>query len=362
MTRASTLNILVTGGAGFIGSNLCDRLIQRGNRVICLDNLLTGRVSNVRPLMNHPRFEFIEHDVVGPIKLRGRIDRIYNLACPASPPHYQRDPIATIRTCVLGAYNVLELAREKRARVLQASTSEVYGDPEIHPQPETYLGCVNTIGPRACYDEGKRCAETLFFDYYRVHKVGIKVARIFNTYGPRMLENDGRVVSNFIVQALKGEPITLYGDGSQTRSFCYIDDLLNGLELLMESPMEATGPCNLGNPHEVPVKEIADLVLGQTGSRSRIEHRPLPQDDPKRRQPVITRARELLGWSPRVALEEGLRNTIDYFSLQLSTPAAASSLAAARLRIELGEGKSGKAQRCRPVAARGTARALEARN
>src|SRR5436309_7778532 len=358
----SSSTVLIAGGAGFIGSHLCDALLQHGNRVICVDNLFTGTTDNIRPLLNHPNFRFIVHDVRDPLDVDEPVDRIYSLACPASPRHYQKDPIGTMNTCVIGTMNMLELARRKSARVLQASTSEVYGDPEIHPQPETYLGCVNTIGPRACYDEGKRCAETLFFDYYRVHKVGIKVARIFNTYGPRMLENDGRVVSNFIVQALKGEPITLYGDGSQTRSFCYIDDLLNGLELLMESSMEATGPCNLGNPHEVPVKEIADLVLGQTGSRSRIEHRPLPQDDPKRRQPVITRARELLGWSPRVALEEGLRNTIDYFSLQLSTPAAASALAAARLRLELGEGKSGKAQRCRPVAARGPARALEARN
>jgi len=359
MPPASTLNIVVTGGAGFIGSNLCDRLIQRGHRVICLDNLLTGRVGNVRPLMNHPRFEFIEHDVVDPIKLRGPIDRIYNLACPASPPHYQRDPIATVMTCVMGAWNVLELAREKGARVLQASTSEVYGDPEIHPQPESYRGSVNSIGPRACYDEGKRCAETMFFDYHRRYRVAIKVARIFNTYGPRMLENDGRVVSNFIVQALRGEPITLYGDGSQTRSFCYIDDLLSGLELLMESPLEVTGPCNLGNPHEVPVKDIARLILGQTRSRSKIEHRPLPQDDPKRRQPVITRARELLGWSPRVGLEEGLRTTIDYFALHLSTPAAAPPLRSARLRVEVGAGRS---QRYRAVGARGGGRVLEARN
>ena len=354
MARASTLNILVTGGAGFIGSNLCDRLIQRGHRVICLDNLLTGRLTNVRPLMNHPRFDFIEHDVADPIKLRGPIDRIYNLACPASPPQYQRDPIATIKTCVLGACNVLELAREKRARILQASTSEVYGDPETHPQPENYRGSVNPIGPRACYDEGKRCAETVFFDYHRVHKVAIKVARIFNTYGPRMLENDGRVVSNFIVQALRGESITLYGDGSQTRSFCYIDDLLDGLELLMESPAEVTGPCNLGNPHEVPVRRIADLVLRQTRSRSRIEHRPLPEDDPKRRQPVILRARELLGWAPRVALEDGLRATIDYFSLQLSTPVKGPSRAAApTLRLEVGNGRA-------RVPARGGARALQA--
>src|SRR5438874_9038386 len=256
MTRASTLNIVVTGGAGFIGSNLCDRLIQRGHRVVCLDNLVTGRMSNVRPLLNHPLFEFIEHDVVDPIKLRGPIDRIYNLACPASPPHYQRDPIATMKTCVLGACNVLELAREKRSRVLQASTSEVYGDPEVHPQPEAYRGSVNTIGTRACYDEGKRCAETMFFDYHRLHEVAIKVARIFNTYGPRMLENDGRVVSNFIVQALKGEPITLYGDGGQTRSFCYVDDMVQGLVSLMNTADELTGPVNLGSPSDLKISEL----------------------------------------------------------------------------------------------------------
>ncbi len=321
MTDASRRSILVTGGAGFIGSHLCDRLIQNGHRVIGLDNLLTGKLDNIRPLLNHPRFSFVEHDVIDPILLREPLHRIYNLACPASPPHYQRDPVATLRTCVLGAYNVLELARQTRAIVLQASTSEVYGDPEIHPQPESYSGNVNAIGPRACYDEGKRCAETLFFDYHRLYSLPIKVARIFNTYGPRMLENDGRVVSNFIVQALKEEPITLYGDGMQTRSFCYIDDLLNGIELLMESAPSVTGPCNLGNPHEVPVKEIARMVLGHTGSRSPIEHRPLPQDDPKRRQPVISRAQRLLGWRPQVALEEGLRATIDYFSLKLFTPA-----------------------------------------
>jgi UDP-glucuronate decarboxylase len=328
MRNGASLNILVTGGAGFIGSNMCDRLIQKGHRIFCLDNLFTGDVANIRPLMNHPRFEFIEQDVRDPIAIRGRIDRIYNLACPASPRHYQRDPVGTLRTCVLGAYNVLELAREKGARVLQASTSEVYGDPEVHPQPESYLGAVNTIGPRACYDEGKRCAETMFFDYRRMHGVAIKVARIFNTYGPRMLENDGRVVSNFIVQALKAEPLTLYGDGSQTRSFCYVDDLLGGLELLMESSEAVTGPCNLGNPHEIPVREIARLVLDQTGSRSRIEHRPLPEDDPKRRQPVIARARQLLGWSPRVALADGLRATIDYFALKIATPDTLSRLAA----------------------------------
>jgi UDP-glucuronate decarboxylase len=320
MHGAFRMNIVVAGGAGFIGSNLCDRLIQKGHRIICVDNLLTGRLNNIRPLLNHPNFEFIEHDIQEPLSVPGPIDRIYNLACAASPVHYQRDPVGTMKTCVLGAVNLLDLARQKGARILQASTSEVYGDPEVHPQPESYLGHVNTIGPRACYDEGKRSAETIFFDYHRLYKVPIKVARIFNTYGPRMLENDGRVVSNFIVQALRDEPITLYGDGSQTRSFCYVDDLLSGLQLLMESPESVTGPCNLGNPHEVTVKDIAHLVLQQTGSRSKIELRPLPEDDPKRRQPVINRARTLLGWQPQVPLEEGLRATIDYFSLKIFTP------------------------------------------
>jgi UDP-glucuronate decarboxylase len=324
MIRPRQLSVLVTGGAGFIGSNLCDRLVQKGHRVICLDNLLTGRMANIRPLLNHPLFEFIEQDVMERVAIRAPLDRIYNLACPASPPHYQRDPFATLKTCVLGAEHVLELARQKGARVLQASTSEVYGDPEVHPQPETYLGNVNSTGPRACYDEGKRCAETLFFDHHRIHGTTIKVARIFNTYGPRMLENDGRVVSNFIVQALRGLPLTLYGDGSQTRSFCYIDDLLTGLELLMESHPHVTGPINLGNPHEVTVKAIARLVIQHTGSRSKMEYRPLPQDDPKRRQPAIERARTLLGWSPRISLEAGLRATIDYFSLRLFTPASPS--------------------------------------
>jgi UDP-glucuronate decarboxylase len=333
MAGASKLNILVTGGAGFIGSNLCDRLVQEGHRVICVDNLASGDFENIQPLLNHPRFEFIRHDVREPLNIRGPLHRIYNLACPASPRHYQRDPIATLKTCVLGAYNVLELARQKGARVLQASTSEVYGDPEVHPQPEAYIGHVNPIGLRACYDEGKRCAETLFFDYRRVHKLPIKVARIFNTYGPRMLENDGRVISNFIVQALKGEPLTIYGDGSQTRSFCYIDDLLSGLELLMESREEITGPFNLGNPHEVRVKDIAKLILDQTGSRSRLEHRPLPQDDPKRRKPVIERAIDLLGWQPRVSLEKGVRATIDYFSLKVVMPDSIVGTEATPLRV-----------------------------
>ncbi|MGE5537432.1 MAG: UDP-glucuronic acid decarboxylase family protein [Gemmatimonas sp.] len=319
--------VLVTGGAGFIGSNLCDRLVQKGHKVICVDNLYTGDFDNIQPLVNHPRFQFIQHDVREPLTIRGSIDRIYNLACPASPRHYQRDPVATLRTCVIGAYNVLELARQKGARVLQASTSEVYGDPEIHPQPETYIGHVNPIGIRACYDEGKRCAETLFFDYHRMHRVPIKVARIFNTYGPRMLENDGRVISNFIVQALRNQPITVYGDGSQTRSFCYVDDLVAGLELLMESADDITGPCNLGNPHEVPVKEIAHLILEQTKSRSKIEFRALPQDDPKRRKPVIARAMGLLGWRPQIALEKGLRATIDYFSMKVAPQAGAASAA-----------------------------------
>lgn len=339
MRVAARMSVLVTGGAGFIGSNLCDRLIQKGHRVICLDNLYTGQLANVRPLMNHPSFQFIEHDVKEPLSVAEPIDRIYNLACPASPPHYQRDPISTMKTCVLGAYHVLELAREKGARVLQASTSEVYGDPEIHPQPESYLGHVNPIGPRACYDEGKRAAEAMFFDYHRLHGVPVKVARIFNTYGPRMLENDGRVVSNFIVQALRHHPITLYGDGSQTRSFCYVDDLLDGLELLMESTLDVTGPCNLGNPCEVSVREIAQMVIAQTQSRSSIERRPLPQDDPKRRQPVIARAAAQLGWRPRIALEEGLRATIDYFALKIFTPALRRPASAARVPAPITNGR-----------------------
>ncbi|HEY7298786.1 MAG TPA: UDP-glucuronic acid decarboxylase family protein [Xanthobacteraceae bacterium] len=314
------LNVVVTGGAGFIGSHLCDRLILQGHRVFCIDNLFSGTFDNIRPLLNHPRFEFLEHDVRDPLAIRDPIDRIYSLACPASPRHYQRDPIGTLRTCVLGAFNVLELARQNKARVLQASTSEIYGDPEQHPQPEQYVGHVNPIGPRACYDEGKRAAETLYFDYHRVYGMPIKIARIFNTYGPRMLEDDGRIISNFVVQALRGEPITVYGDGSQTRSFCYIEDLLDGLELLMESADDLTGPVNLGNPDERGVLEIARLIVEQTGSNSPIEHRPLPADDPKRRQPLISRAQDMLGWTPRVALSKGLRATIDYFCLKVLTP------------------------------------------
>jgi UDP-glucuronate decarboxylase len=344
MGSAEKLNIVVTGGAGFIGSNLCDRLVQQGHKVTCIDNLLSGDFANVRPLMNHPNFKFISQDVSEPLNIAGPLERIYNLACPASPPHYQKDPISTVRTCVLGAHNVLELARQKHARVLQASTSEIYGDPDVHPQPESYWGNVNPIGPRACYDEGKRCAETLFFDYRRVYGLPVKVARIFNTYGPRMQENDGRVVSNFIVQALRDEPITLYGDGSQTRSFCYVDDLLDGLELLMESGDEVTGPCNLGNPREVSVNDIAQLILRQTGSRSTIETRPLPQDDPKRRQPVITRAMDLLGWKPSITLERGLRATIDYFSLKIFAPKYAAVAVTSPVRIHA-DGRSARRRR-----------------
>jgi UDP-glucuronate decarboxylase len=310
---------VVTGGAGFIGSHLCDQLIQRGNTVICVDNLFTGSMRNIRPLLNHPNFSFVHHDIREPLSISGEVNRIYNLACPASPRHYQRDPIATMKTCVIGAANVLELAKLKSSRILQASTSEVYGDPEVHPQPESYVGHVNPIGPRACYDEGKRAAETLSFDYHRVHGVQIKVARIFNTYGPRMLENDGRVVSNFIVQALRGAPITIYGSGRQTRSFCFIDDLVRGLELLMESPPEVTGPCNLGNPEELTIEEIARKVIAQSHSPSELDHRSLPQDDPQRRKPVIGKATAALGWKPKVSLEKGLEATIAYFALSIAT-------------------------------------------
>ncbi|WP_050385566.1 UDP-glucuronic acid decarboxylase family protein [Bradyrhizobium pachyrhizi] len=333
--------VLITGGAGFIGSHLCDALLRRGDRVICVDNLLTGTLDNIRPLLNHPRFDFLQHDVREPLGIEEGIDQIYSLACPASPRHYQRDPIGTMKTCVIGTMNVLELARQKTARVLQASTSEVYGDPEVHPQPETYVGHVNMIGPRACYDEGKRAAETLMFDYQRAHGVEVKIARIFNTYGPRMLENDGRVVSNFIVQALRGEPITIYGEGSQTRSFCFIDDLVRGLELLMESPSTITGPCNLGNPQEITIEAIARAVLACTQSASPLRFESLPEDDPKRRKPVIETAERLLGWRPRVTLQEGLQATIAYFSLRVANPAPAlvsarpSTTSARRRRAQL---------------------------
>jgi len=304
------MRILVTGGAGFLGSHLCDRLIGDGHEVVCLDNLFTGRKENVAHLLAHPRFEFVRHDVVDPFKVE--VDQIYNLACPASPPHYQYNPIKTVKTSVMGAINCLGLAKRVKARVLQASTSEVYGDPQVHPQPESYWGHVNPVGRRSCYDEGKRCAETLFFDYHRENRVDIRVARIFNTYGPRMLPNDGRVVSNFIVQALQGEPLTVYGDGSQTRSFCYVDDLIEGLVRLM-AQTEIVGPVNLGNPDEFSMQRLAELTLKLTGGKSKIVHRPLPADDPKQRQPDITRARKHLKWKPKVGLEAGLERTIAYF-------------------------------------------------
>jgi UDP-glucuronate decarboxylase len=306
-----TQRILITGGAGFIGSFLCEKLLQQGHEVICVDNMYTGSRRNIMGLLSNPRFEFIRHDVTFPLYIE--VDQIYNLACPASPIHYQRDPVQTTKTSVHGAINMLGLAKRVKARILQASTSEVYGDPVVHPQTESYWGNVNPIGPRSCYDEGKRCAETLFFDYYRQHRLAIKVARIFNTYGPRMHPNDGRVVSNFIVQALKGDPLTLFGDGSQTRSFCYVDDLVEALIRLMNSALELTGPVNLGNPREFTVRQLAEMVIRLTGSRSKIEFRPLPMDDPKQRQPDIALARKALEWAPKTEVEEGLRATIAYF-------------------------------------------------
>jgi len=307
----SRKRVLVTGGAGFLGSHLVDRLLEKGHEVLCLDNLFTGTKRNLDHLHGHPHFEFIRHDVTFPLYVE--VDEIYNLACPASPVHYQHDPVQTTKTSVHGAINMLGLAKRLRCRILQASTSEVYGDPTVHPQTEDYWGNVNPIGPRSCYDEGKRCAETLFFDYYRQHALEIKVARIFNTYGPRMHPADGRVVSNFTVQALKGEPITVYGDGKQTRSFCYVDDLIEGLMRLMESDSDITGPINIGNPHEFTMTELAELVIQLTSSSSNIVQRPLPTDDPKQRQPDITFAKEHLDWSPKIALEEGLKPTIAYF-------------------------------------------------
>ncbi|EIM78868.1 NAD-dependent epimerase/dehydratase [Nitritalea halalkaliphila LW7] len=303
--------ILVTGGGGFLGSHLCERLLNEGNEVICMDNFFTGSRKNIHHLLDHKDFELFRHDVTFPTYLE--VDEIYNLACPASPVHYQFDPVQTTKTSVLGAINMLGLAKRLRIKILQASTSEVYGDPEIHPQPESYRGNVNPIGPRACYDEGKRAAETLFFDYHRQHKVNIKVMRIFNTYGPRMNPNDGRVVSNFIVQALKGDPITIYGDGSQTRSFCYVDDLIEGMYRLMNSRDGFTGPVNIGNPGEFTMVQLAEQIIALTGSKSELVFRPLPQDDPLQRKPVITLAKEELGWEPKVVLEEGLKKTIAYF-------------------------------------------------
>jgi UDP-glucuronate decarboxylase len=308
--------ILVTGGAGFLGSHLCERLLQEGANVICVDNFFTGSRLNVEHLLPNSNFELIRHDVTFPLYLE--VDEIYNLACPASPVHYQHDPVQTTKTSVHGAINMLGLAKRVKAKILQASTSEVYGDPAVHPQTEEYWGNVNPIGPRSCYDEGKRCAETLFFDYWRQHKLEIKVARIFNTYGPRMHPNDGRVVSNFVVQALLGRDITVYGEGNQTRSFCYVDDLIEGLVRLMGTSSEVTGPINIGNPNEFTIRELAESVIQLTDSRSRLVNRPLPQDDPKQRQPDLTLAKKHLGWSPRQSLKEGLVPTIQYFEKMLS--------------------------------------------
>ena len=309
--------ILVTGGAGFLGSHLCDRLLADGHDVICVDNFFTGRKQNIEHLIGHPRFELMRHDVTLPLYIE--VDEIYNLACPASPVHYRHDPVQTTKTSVLGAINMLGLAKRLKCRIFQASTSEVYGDPSVHPQTEDYWGNVNPTGPRACYDEGKRCAETLFFDYHRQHKLEIKVARIFNTYGPRMDPNDGRVVSNFIVHALKGQPITIYGDGRQTRSFCYVDDLIDGFLLLMNSPAGVIGPLNLGNPGEFKIKELAELVIEMTGSKSKLAYLPLPEDDPRQRRPDISLAKGCLKWQPTISLREGLRQTIGYFDRLLSS-------------------------------------------
>ena len=306
-----TKKILVTGGAGFLGSHLCERLLEDGQDVLCIDNYFTGTKENILPLLDNSRFEVMRHDVTFPLYVE--VDQIYNLACPASPIHYQFDPVQTTKTSVHGAINMLGLAKRVRAPILQASTSEVYGDPEMHPQSEAYWGKVNPIGIRSCYDEGKRCAETLFFDYHRQHGLNIRVARIFNTYGPRMHPNDGRVVSNFVLQALRNEPITVNGDGSQTRSFCYVDDLIAGLMKLMAAPNAVTGPINLGNPREFTIRVLAEKIVEMTGSRSKIAYRPLPSDDPRQRQPDISRAKDVLGWEPTIELEQGLRGTIDYF-------------------------------------------------
>jgi UDP-glucuronate decarboxylase len=308
--------VLVTGGAGFIGSFLCESLLAQGHEVLCLDNFYTGSRPNVEPLLDHRRFELLRHDVTFPIYVE--VDEIYNLACPASPIHYQRDPVQTTKTSVHGAINLLGLTKRLKGKILQASTSEVYGDPDIHPQTEEYWGNVNPIGSRACYDEGKRCAETLFFDYHRQHALRIKVARIFNTYGPRMHPNDGRVISNFVIQALNNRPITIYGDGSQTRSFCYVDDLVSGLIRLMGTQDDVTGPINLGNPDEYTIRQLAERIVALSGSKSKLEFRPLPPDDPKRRRPDISRAQALLDWSPSTGLDEGLKKTVAYFDRLLS--------------------------------------------
>jgi UDP-glucuronate decarboxylase len=308
--------IVVTGGAGFLGSHLCERLLKCGHEVLCVDNFFTGSRRNIETLLDNKRFELLRHDVTFPLYVEA--DEIYNLACPASPVHYQFDPVQTTKTSVLGAINILGLAKRLKVKILQASTSEVYGDPAVHPQPEEYWGNVNPVGIRSCYDEGKRCAETLFFDYARQHNLPVKVVRIFNTYGPRMHPNDGRVVSNFIVQALKGENITVYGDGAQSRSFCYVDDLVEAMSRMMATPRSVTGPINIGNPNEFTIRELAELIIELTGSKSRIVTAPLPSDDPRQRQPDITKARELLGWLPRIQLREGLVKTIAYFDAILN--------------------------------------------
>jgi UDP-glucuronate decarboxylase len=317
----SNSRVLVTGGAGFIGSHLCERLLARGDEVLCIDNFFTAMRPNVSDLRSNPRFELVRHDVCFPLYVE--VDKIYNLACPASPIHYQFDPVQTTKTSVHGAINMLGLAKRVKAKILQASTSEVYGDPTVHPQTEEYWGNVNPIGPRSCYDEGKRCAETLFFDYYRQHRLRIKVARIFNTYGPRMHPDDGRVVSNFIVQALQNKDITLYGDGAQTRSFCYVEDLVDGLIRLMETGDDVVGPVNLGNPGEFTIRQLAEMVIEVTGSASKIVHHPLPMDDPKQRQPDISKALELLDWRPKVLLRDGLVKTVAYFERLLAKEAVA---------------------------------------
>jgi UDP-glucuronate decarboxylase len=323
-TYSTDKRVLVTGGAGFLGSHLCERLLERGDDVLCVDNFFTGTKDNVAHLLPHSRFELMRHDITFPLYVE--VDEIFNLACPASPIHYQFDPVQTTKTSVHGAINMLGLAKRVKAKILQASTSEVYGDPEVHPQVETYWGRVNPIGIRSCYDEGKRCAETLFFDYYRQHKLRIKVARIFNTYGPRMHPNDGRVVSNFIVQALQGEPITLYGDGRQTRSFCYVDDLIDALVRLMDTPADFTGPINLGNPVEFEIRNLAELVIKLTKSKSKLSSQPLPSDDPTQRQPDISLARKILRWEPTTALEAGLVKTIAYFDALLKSDSASIPL------------------------------------
>jgi UDP-glucuronate decarboxylase len=320
MSHFSRRRILVTGGAGFLGSHLCDRLMAVGNDVLCVDNFFTGAKDNIAQLIDRPNFELMRHDVTFPLYVE--VDEIYNLACPASPIHYQHDPVQTTKTSVHGAINMLGLAKRTRAKIFQASTSEVYGDPAVHPQVEEYWGNVNPIGRRSCYDEGKRCAETLFFDYHRQHKLRIKVIRIFNTYGPRMHPNDGRVVSNFIMQALQNQPITIYGDGSQTRSFCYVDDMIDAFLALMGSGGDVTGPINVGNPGEFTMLELAQNIIDITGSKSRIERRPLPQDDPKQRRPNIEKAQQILGWSPKVQLREGLTRTIDYFDKLIASKKA----------------------------------------